>query len=440
MTACFGRGCEALLAAFGDRDTARPASWRRGFLLGMVTAGLETLFPNAAERRAYLSYHRDWLIRSPVLERGSGPAAAAERLDHFDRAIAVRGLGDVKMEIAAARAAAADPGRALTAAWCAALGALHAHLCGAARLPVRDLDPFVEGPVFPALFKVFHGLANAAGLNSVQEARTYHYLLRAAGAAAASRPPALRPAASSPPAAAAYGEPARAALRAFDFEAEYRWDDLVAASGSEGVRWTTSYRQMGSVTWQVLQAALKSLRQRRFDDAWRLLTEAERCRAGLLAEPSQFHVLGRFYFGVLAYAYFCRQELDRADRALTAALDAVRQALEVEEVLLPFAAMATDMLIKRVHVERARCNWAAMDRAVQAMRAVAADRAPLVVLSGGRPVFHATIGAHLAGLIRPVQATERIARYLADAGLRQSQLELEVQSLYALPGFVIPYP
>jgi hypothetical protein len=437
MTAAMGQGCEVLLLAFLGEEKRRTTAWRRGFLQGMAAAGLQAVFPATRQRRRYLAYHRDWLIRAPVLACGRGAAVGDERLAGFETAIAARGMAAIQAEVDAARATVAAWPHAL-AAWCVALAELRRYLEDAARLEVRDVDPFVAGPVFPALFKVLHGLGNAVGLNSLQEARAYHYLLRAGGAPASDRRFVLVPARGRTALPAA--EPTAEAPRLFDFEAEYRWDDLVAAHGTEAARWLADYRRVTKEPWDLIHDALRCLRQRRLDAAGDLLTQAARRRADLDPTTSQFHVLGRFYFGVLAYAHFCRQELAAARGALDAALDAIRRALEVDLFLLPVAAMGTDMLIKRIHVERARCAWVAMRREAATVHAVTADRRPLLVLSGGRPVYHATIGEDIARLGRPPQDVERVVRYLMHAGQRLYLLQREVNSLYSLPGFVIPYP
>jgi hypothetical protein len=435
LTRCLGTGCEQVLTAFSRQaPDGWTLLWRRRLLVELVCSGLEAVLPDEEERRAYLVYHRDWLIRSPVLRGARGVAGAREILDRFERDARQGGReglgGDGGL-------GTTDDGR--FARWRAALVALSDHVESPGRLPVRDLDPFAEGPLFPILFKVVHGLANALGLSPPQEGRTYHRLLRSAEVQTAGLP-ALLPAACgllSPPGRSPEesGRP-----HSFDFEMDYRWLELVSASGPAGACWVERYRALGGETWTQIQDALRSFRARRLEEGWSQLRQAEELRTALVSDPSLFHVLGRFYFGVLAYAGFCREDFQLAGGALQEALDSIRKALETEEFLIPFAALTTDMLLKRAQVARAQCLWHEMAHALAALADIARDHQPLCVLSGGRSIFHSTIGDFLARLPRPLQAAERATPYLSDATLRVGQIENLAQSLYALPGFVIPYP
>jgi hypothetical protein len=436
LTRCLGAGCEQVLAAFSRQAPAGwTLPWRRQVLVALVSAGLEAVLPDEEERRAYLVYHRDWLIRLPVLRRGRGVDGAREILDRFELDARQGGREDLREAVGPQ---ATDGGR--FASWHAALVALRNYVESPDHLPVRDLDPFAEGPLFPVLFKVVQSLANALGLSPPQEGRTYHRMLRATETPAARGLPTLLPSAcgllSAPPSSLEKEDQPGP----FDFEADYRWLELVAASGPAGARWVERYRALAGETWGHIQTALRNFRGRRREEGWSQLRQAEELRAALASDPSLFHVLGRFYFGVLAYAGFCGEDYQLAGGALQEALDSIRQAIETEDFLVPFAALTTDMLLKRAQVARAQCLWREMASAIADLGAVAKDRQPLCVLSGGRPIFHSTIGDFLARLPPSLPAAERAASYLSNAAMRMSQLETQAQSLYALPGFVIPYP
>ena len=127
------------------------------------------------ERTAYLKFHRDWLVRFPLLRQEGGEEQARRVLTVFagragKMAAAVQAL---------ARHVEATAGTAL-GPWGDALTELGAYVSPLAADAAYDHDPFARGPLFPAVFKVFHNLANQLGLPMPDEAFAYHLLLTAA--------------------------------------------------------------------------------------------------------------------------------------------------------------------------------------------------------------------------------------------------------------------
>ena len=176
LIACLGDGCEAVLDAFELDGGTVPFRRRQYTLSRILAAGLRAVFPDLAERRAFLAYHRDWVVRSLVLGAGAGPEKARSLLERFR----AEGHAPIKSLVDSLDA----PGRGIDrceAAWCESLTALRSFLDPLTGDPDYDLDPFANGPVFPALFKVFQGIANPLGISPLNEALAHHLLLRATG-------------------------------------------------------------------------------------------------------------------------------------------------------------------------------------------------------------------------------------------------------------------
>lgn len=185
LTRCLGRGTEILLLRLRSGEQGGPQfPLQRRLLLQAIVAGLAALPLSTSDHARYLLYHRDGLLRylrrrkTQALEPSAvddGPSAMARALGRFDteseRLGAERGAWS---ELAQSSGAPWDGD---FAAWGQALRDLFAYLeprCAALDHP---LDPFAEHPVFPLLFKAFHGFANQVGLSHLNEAFLHHFLV-----------------------------------------------------------------------------------------------------------------------------------------------------------------------------------------------------------------------------------------------------------------------
>jgi hypothetical protein len=184
MTRCMGEGCEIVLSSLVlDATDQTPHTIRQSTLLKLLPSALQALCPNMDERKEYLTYHRDWLIRFSLAKRKADPFKTAEILKYFDD------------QVAATTASALTPLRAVVAAqwrpgaeahqpelwgWRSSLSSLRAYVEPLAGQPGYRLDPFAVNPAFAPYFKVLHGMANQVGLNMLNEAFTHHLLLQAA--------------------------------------------------------------------------------------------------------------------------------------------------------------------------------------------------------------------------------------------------------------------
>ncbi|MET0396756.1 MAG: lantibiotic dehydratase C-terminal domain-containing protein [Longimicrobiaceae bacterium] len=180
MAACLASAADLVLDGLRpDASGQVPHSLRQRILLRALVAGLSGL-DLAGGPAAYLAYHRDWLLRFYA--------------EDADREEEVRGQFDARVEqmpgtleplrrVAAAQlvgeAAGGSAGEPHGRDWPGALAGLHAYLAGFRGDPAYHVDPFAPDPVFPPIFKVFHGLANQLGLSSTNEAFVHHLLLRA---------------------------------------------------------------------------------------------------------------------------------------------------------------------------------------------------------------------------------------------------------------------
>lgn len=184
FTACLGAGCEAVLNAFEPDSTGKVSFRRRQSILSrLLMAGVGAVFPTLSEQRAFLAYHRNWVVRSLILRAGASLEKAQAVLERF-RAEAERmgpgGLAPLTKLVDSL----VIPGRKISpyeAAWCSSLTELRSFLDPLNRDLGFDVDPFAEGLLFPTLFKVFQGVANPLGVSPLNEALTHDLLLRATG-------------------------------------------------------------------------------------------------------------------------------------------------------------------------------------------------------------------------------------------------------------------
>lgn len=193
FTACLARAADLVLdTLLPDAGGKVPGAARQRVLLRGLFSGLAALGFSAAEREAYLAYHRDWLVRFTL----SDPEKEGELLAAFDRR--VEGMAPAAAQLRRAAAAewgeGARPSAGAEGAWGEALAGLLAWLAPLRGDPEYRLDPFTDDAAFPAVFKAFHGLANQLGVRMLDEAFVHHLVLRATAAEPAAVAAAAEPA------------------------------------------------------------------------------------------------------------------------------------------------------------------------------------------------------------------------------------------------------
>jgi hypothetical protein len=186
MTSALARATDLVLEAI--RPGAAPEALvpqRQKALLKALLGGIGTVGLPVDRARAFLGYHRDWLVRF----FSENAAREDEVRARFDEQLERSGplLGQLRGIVAARweTPPAADlSGDTPEECWGVALRALTEHMEARRGEPEVNMDPFTDEPAFPQLFKAFHGLANQLGMTPTQEAFTHHLLLAAAGAPA----------------------------------------------------------------------------------------------------------------------------------------------------------------------------------------------------------------------------------------------------------------
>jgi hypothetical protein len=182
------------------------------------------------------------------------------------------------------------------------------------------------------------------------------------------------------------------------------------------------------------------MRRRQLDPGIELLDRARDRWLPLIAtSPGIYHVIGRYYYGALAYYEYCVEDFEGADRTLNKTLEAIRKSVEAEPCLLPFSAVAMDVPLKQAQIARAQGLWSEMRDRLRMTKEIVLDQRPMFVLSDGTPIYHHTLAAPF--LDSPSgNGTGETVRYLTDEALRLQVFEQWVEILYALPDFLIPYP
>jgi len=224
-------------------------------------------------------------------------------------------------------------------------------------------------------------------------------------------------------------------------DAEPNWPYFVSLCGEEGFRWAQDFGSRRHVELMAgTTRALGLLRKRQIEAG---LAELRWVETGLTEieteSPVFFHVLGRWYFGAIAYYYYCIEDYAQANAALDAAHTAVQHAIETQSFLVPFAAHCHDFWIQRIRIERNRRRWSDMWRLIEVARQIEVGERPYCVLSDGTPIDIAAIQDFYSSLA-PFTEEERTSLLpVLDDTLRLRIFRVTLAEIFAMPGFVIPY-
>jgi hypothetical protein len=224
-------------------------------------------------------------------------------------------------------------------------------------------------------------------------------------------------------------------------DVEPNWPYFVSFSGEDGFRWAQEYGvRKHADLMEGITRALGLLRRRQIDAG---LAELRRAEEGLaeieMESPVFFHVLGRWYFGAIAYYYYCIEDFDRACAALDEAHAAVQRAIEIRSFLVPFAAHCHDFWIQRIRIDRNRRRWSDMWRSIEVARQIEVGEKPYCVLSDGTPIDIAAIQGFYNSLAPFTEAEREPLRVVLDDEVRLRFFRITLAEIYAMPGFVIPY-
>lgn len=222
---------------------------------------------------------------------------------------------------------------------------------------------------------------------------------------------------------------------------EPNWPYFVSLCGEEGFRWAEEYGRGEHVqlTEKIMQS-LGLLRRRKVEEGFELLRSAEASLAKIEeVSPVYFHVLGRWYFGALAYYHYVREDFPNARQALDDAYSAVQRAIELRRFLIPFALHCYDFWIQRIRIERNQRCWDAMRSSIEMARRLAAGQESFCVLGDGTPIDISAVQAFYHSLAPFTEEEREPLRTVLDDARRLRSFRLDIAEIYAMPGFVIPY-
>lgn len=420
---------DALRAASAPHGGEAPYAARQGVLLELVVSGVAAAVPE--RRGAYAAFHRDWLIRWPVLQNGMGLGKAQQVLALLGAQAAQ--MGSPGMEVLEGSLGTHVPA-AERAEWDGALRDVARYAAERGDDPAfTRADPFTADPAFPLLLRLLHGAARRLGVKLLDEA-FLHHLVAAAGGGAQGEfclAPHLQSLPDPPPAEAR-------PQGGTSFEEGYDWRALVARSGDEGRAWAETYAVSERAIGRALDHGLRVLRQGGIQEGAELLAQVREHRDGLReTNPGAYHVLGRFYHGQKAYYEYLLGNLDEAEREMDEAAASIRDALETHGFLLPVAPLIVDIPLQKARIARRERDWPLMARRLEEMLAMEMEAQPLCVLSDGREIGYPTLRGFFAGMEMEPARRVGVDRVLnRDDRLRE--FRRLTTRLYALPGLVTP--
>lgn len=214
---------------------------------------------------------------------------------------------------------------------------------------------------------------------------------------------------------------------------------FVALSGDEGRTWVDYYRLTRSNELKLLSdRSLDLLRRRQLRDAREILDQVEG-RLQRLDAASLRHVLGRWYYGTLAYYYYCMDDLDRAGEILTLANKSVISSIEQKSFLVSLATHCMDIRLQHARVSRSQMRWREMVYHLEAVKGMAEGILPFCTLTNGTPIDLAAVRNFYDSI--PLNEKERDSlNAFLDDDLRCTYFSQHIKRVCVIPGFVLPYP
>lgn len=225
-----------------------------------------------------------------------------------------------------------------------------------------------------------------------------------------------------------------------ELEGRFGLFHFVSRSCAEGLQWIRDcpWSAYGELAEQ-LDQSMASLRGHQLAAGMSLLSQVDHRLAFLRGLSAVLcRMLERSYFGTLAYYHYCLGDLDRAEEELIQAHDAVAAAIDLQPLLVPFAAHCTDIRLQRARVARNREHWYEMRRHVEAARAMMTDQAPFCVLADGSPITLSTIQRFYQSIALSDEERGALS-YILDDAVRLERFEYSAERIYALPGMPISY-
>lgn len=226
------------------------------------------------------------------------------------------------------------------------------------------------------------------------------------------------------------------------------WLHFASLSGERGRLWVEEFRH--PECFGILGTAGGALpllhRRERYEieQGRRLLEEAEaRLQAlrGAGVKPSILAALDQIYYPLLAYYHYALGDYAPAGEGLDRADQAIAAAIGQEPFLLPLAFRCSEFELHRARIARNQRRWREMRLHLdRALGMVVHEKHPLCVRPDGTGVTLAEVKAFFRDLPRTGADMETFARQLTDDAARHRLFDRFVLGIYALPGFVVPYP
>jgi hypothetical protein len=436
FTRALARGCELLLADWEEGDSESFLRLRQRFFFHRIAGALSMLWPDEEERARYLAYHRDWLIRFATLQSRSGSRAARGILERYRRERERIG-GDLP-DPGSGGSEDQDPG-GRQERWWSSLVELRSYLLRQ-RCPELGgaTDPFAPDLFSPALFRVLHNQANALGLNPTTEGLLFDLLLKRIDAGSGAELLLVPGERELPAVERTFGLDEE--LGVFDFENRYQWGGLIASTSEEGAEWTKIFQRESEVLSSRIEHSLGLLRQGRLDEGEAELAEVARRLADVAqVDAAVCFILRRFYLGARAYFEYRRQDFEAAETTMSEVTEALASAIDANPAVLPVAAQAADVPLKRIKMARVRHDWPQVAAGFRELLALVEDEQPLCRLKDGTAVFHATIGRSLAPKLSGHAVHGDAVRYLLEPRRRLVWFRREMEMAYAPPGSYVWY-
>lgn len=224
-----------------------------------------------------------------------------------------------------------------------------------------------------------------------------------------------------------------------DFEPN--WPYFVSLYSEAGFQWAVDYGKPEHIKiTDATLGALKLLRHRRIEPGLELLYSAKEGLKEIESRsPITFHVLNRWYFGAIAYYYYCIEDFEHARKALDQAHESIRRALELGDFLAPFAFHCHDFCVQRVRIARNQRRWQEMKLCIEKARQMVMGEQPFCVLGDGTPISLSTVKAFYTSLSPLTEEEETPLRSVFEDDIRLRLLRRTVSETYTMSGFVIPY-
>jgi hypothetical protein len=220
------------------------------------------------------------------------------------------------------------------------------------------------------------------------------------------------------------------------------WYDYVSLSGEEGRRWVAEYRTSPyAVVPELAQKSLALLRAHEIAAGREILSQIENHLRHIPSAPrSILHVLERWLYGTVGYYHYVVEDYEAAEKALDRAHEVITAAISLSPFLLPLANHCPEFVLHRARISRSRRRWDEMRRDIGLARRMTENQFPLCTLSDGRAIDYRCLGEYYLAISALNEGQRETVHGLLNDEVRLRRFERFVAAIYALPGFVIPYP